>query len=79
MVKAFDSNDLLSHLQLSNPFGGKSSNLLGVDIFLLFCSCYSRWCEESMLRDGILVVWKRFVGLAFGRSGMEIDLAMRCD
>ena len=36
VVKAFDSNDLLLHLQLSNPFGGKSSNLLGVDIFLFF-------------------------------------------
>jgi hypothetical protein len=34
VVKAFDSN--LSRLWVSNPFVGKSSNLLGVDIFFLF-------------------------------------------
>jgi hypothetical protein len=35
VVKAFDSN--LSRLWVSNPFVGKSSNLLGVDIFFCFC------------------------------------------
>jgi hypothetical protein len=34
VVKAFDSN--LSRLWVSNPFVGKSSNLLGVDMFFLF-------------------------------------------
>jgi hypothetical protein len=34
VVKAFDSN--VYTLLISNPFVGKSSNLLGVDIFLFF-------------------------------------------
>jgi hypothetical protein len=40
VVKAFDSN--YSYVLVSNPFGGKSSNLLGVDIFFCSSCAYGR-------------------------------------
>jgi hypothetical protein len=51
VVKAFDSN--LSRLWVSNPFVGKSSNLLGVDILFLFLlvSLYISYLEGRYMEE----------------------------
>ena len=63
MVKAFDSNDL-SHLQLSNPFGGKSSNLLGVDIFLVLTAL--SWLISVEQERGVCFAGREAGGVVAG-------------
>ena len=55
---------IFSHLQLSNPFGGKSSNLLGVDIFLLLASLDRSISVQE--KRGIRFAWEETRGLVSG-------------